>query len=185
MSLNEIRNLARQHNKASQIKGIDTLSRSALMGEIEKMGYRIDHEKKRIIKKTMNNIERKKQTKSIAPEGERKPQKRTKKKALIAGGEKPPMVKKVPKGFHRMPDGSIMADKDMPKKKTTKKGNARKGQPVGSRLAFDDTKQEADKMKKKKKPPPIKPALEKQKKKKEELEKKRKALASGYKVSNL
>jgi len=33
--------------------------------------------------------------------------------------------------------------------KTTKKGNARKGQPVGSRLAFDDTKQEAEKMKKK------------------------------------
>jgi len=32
--------------------------------------------------------------------------------------------------------------------KTTKKGNARKGQPVGSRLAFDDTKQEAEKMKK-------------------------------------
>tara|TARA_R100000231_G_scaffold131453_1_gene103495 strand:- start:2549 stop:2857 length:309 start_codon:yes stop_codon:yes gene_type:complete len=32
--------------------------------------------------------------------------------------------------------------------KTTKKGNARKGQPAGSRLAFDDTKQEADKMKK-------------------------------------
>ena len=29
--------------------------------------------------------------------------------------------------------------------KTTKKGNARKGKPVGSRLAFDDTKQEADK----------------------------------------
>jgi len=32
--------------------------------------------------------------------------------------------------------------------KTTKKGNARKGRPVGSRLAFDDTKQEAEKMKK-------------------------------------
>jgi hypothetical protein len=29
--------------------------------------------------------------------------------------------------------------------KTTKKGNARKGKPVGSRLAFDDTKQEAEK----------------------------------------
>ena len=158
MSLPEIRNLARQHNKASQIKGIDTLSRSALMGEIEKMGYRIDHEKKRIIKKTMNNIERKKQNKSIAPEGERKPQKRTKTKALIAGGEKPPMVKK-----------------------TTKKGNARKGKPVGSRLAFDATKQEADK----KKPPNVKAAIAKQKKKKQELEKKRKELASGYKVSNL
>ena len=30
--------------------------------------------------------------------------------------------------------------------KTTKKGNARKGKPVGSRLAFDDTKQEANKV---------------------------------------
>ena len=153
MSLPEIRNLARQHNKASQIKGIDTISRSALMGEIEKMGYEIDHERKRIIKRTMNKIDQKKQTKSIAPEGERKPQKRTKKKALIAGGEKPPMVK------------------------TTKKGNARKGKPVGSRLAFDATKQEAMK----KKPPPIKPALQKQKKKKEELAKKRAALLSSSK----
>ena len=35
-----------------------------------------------------------------------------------------------------------------PEYKTTKKGNARKGKPVGSRLAFDDTKQEADKKKK-------------------------------------
>ena len=30
--------------------------------------------------------------------------------------------------------------------KTTKKGNARKGQPKGSRLAYDDTKQEAEKV---------------------------------------
>jgi|5_EtaG_2_1085323.scaffolds.fasta_scaffold209114_1 hypothetical protein len=120
MSLNEIRNLARQHNKASQIKSIDTLSRAKLISEIERMGYKVDHERKRIVKRTMNNIERKKQTKKIAPEGERKPQKRTKRKALIAGGDKPPMVKKVPKGFHRMPDGSIMADKDMPKKKKAK-----------------------------------------------------------------
>jgi len=155
MSLNEIRNLARQHNKASQIKGIDTLSRAKLITEIEKQGYKVDHEKKRIVKRTMNNIERKKQTKSVAPEGERKPQKQTKKKALIASGDKPPMVKK-----------------------TTKKGNARKGKPVGSRLAFDATKQEADK--KKKKPPNVKEAIAKQKKKKEELAKKRKELASGY-----
>lgn len=153
MSLNEIRNLARQHNKASQIKGIDTLSRAKLITEIEKQGYKVDHEKKRIVKRTMNNIERKKQTKSVAPEGERKPQKKTKKKALIAGGDKPPMVKK-----------------------TTKKGNARKGKPVGSRLAFDATKQEANK----KKPPNVKEAIAKQKKKKEELAKKRKELASGY-----
>jgi len=153
MSLPEIRNLARQHNKASQIKDIDKLSRSALMKEIETMGYRIDHEKKRIIKRTMTNEERKAQNKSVSGEGERKPQKKTKKKALIAGGDKPPMVKK-----------------------TTKKGNARKGKPVGSRLAFDATKQEANK----KKPPNVKEAIAKQKKKKEELAKKRKELASGY-----
>ena len=120
MSLNEIRNLARQHNKASQIKGIDTLSRAKLISEIERVGYRVDHEKKRIVKRRMSNEERKAQNKSVAPEGERKPQKRTKKKMLKEGGEKPPMVKKVPKGFHRMPDGSIMADKDMPKKKKAK-----------------------------------------------------------------
>jgi len=37
--------------------------------------------------------------------------------------------------------------------KTTKKGNARKGKPVGSRLAFDATKQEADKKKETRKKP--------------------------------
>tara|TARA_R100000700_G_C3134013_1_gene118114 strand:+ start:211 stop:627 length:417 start_codon:yes stop_codon:yes gene_type:complete len=97
MSLNEIRNLARQHNKASQIKGIDTLSRAKLIAEIEKQGYKVDHERKRIVKRTMTNIDRKKQTKKIAPEGERKPQKRTKRKALIAGGDKPIMTKPKPK----------------------------------------------------------------------------------------
>ena len=34
-----------------------------------------------------------------------------------------------------------------PKKDTTKKGDARVGRPKGSRLAFDDTKQEAEKKK--------------------------------------
>ena len=67
--------------------------------------------------------------------------------------------KKVPKGSHKMPDGSIMKDSAMkgkpkpPRKQPSpkrapeysKKGNARKGKPVGSRLAFDATKQEADK----------------------------------------
>jgi nucleotidyltransferase/DNA polymerase involved in DNA repair len=93
MSLPEIRNLARQHNKASTIKDVDKLSRSALINEIEKMGYRLDHEKKRIIKRTMTNEERKAQNKSVSVEGERKPQKSTKKKMLKAAGEAPVMVK--------------------------------------------------------------------------------------------
>tara|TARA_R110001592_G_scaffold1673_2_gene9930 strand:- start:415 stop:909 length:495 start_codon:yes stop_codon:yes gene_type:complete len=154
MSLNEIRNIARQHNKVSTIKGIDTLSRAKLIEEIGRMGYNVDHENKKIIKNKMNRSVNKQI--SVSAEGERKPQKRTKKKALIAGGEAPPMVKK-----------------------TTKKGNARKGKPVGSRLAFDATKQEANKNKKAK-PPPIKPALEKQRKKKEELAQKKKALVGSY-----
>jgi len=33
---------------------------------------------------------------------------------------------KVPKGSHRMPDGSIMKDKDMPKKKNNKKKSKKK-----------------------------------------------------------
>ena len=97
MSLNEIRNLARQHNRASQIKGIDTLSRAKLISEIERMGYRVDHEKKRIVMERKNKLERKAQTKSVAPEGERKPQKRTKKKMLKEGGDAPVMTKPKPK----------------------------------------------------------------------------------------
>ena len=45
-----------------------------------------------------------------------------------------------------------MAYGSAPPMKSTDKGNARKGKPVGSRLAFDATKQEADK--KKRKPTP-------------------------------
>ena len=92
MSLNEIRNIARQHNKVSVIKNIDKLSRKALIEEISNMGYNIDHENKKIVKNKMNRKVNKES--SVSKEGDRKPQKKTKKKALIAGGDKPPMVKK-------------------------------------------------------------------------------------------
>ena len=54
LNLSEIRNIARQHNKVSTIKNIDKLSRKALIAEIERMGYRINHEKKRITPKPRN-----------------------------------------------------------------------------------------------------------------------------------
>ena len=61
----------------------------------------------------------------------------------------PPSKKRIETG--KLNPGSV---------KTTKKGNARKGKPVGSRLAFDATKQEAKKTTKKKetrkKPPMLK-----------------------------
>jgi len=95
MSLNEIRNIARQHNKVSTIKGIDTLSRKALIEEISRMGYNIDHENKKIVKNKMNRKVNKEI--SVSAEGERKPQKRTKKKMLKQGGDAPVMSKSKPK----------------------------------------------------------------------------------------
>jgi len=91
MSLNEIRNIARQHNKVSTIKGIDTLSRAKLIEEIGRMGYNVDHENKMIIKNKMNRSVNKKI--SVSAKGERKPQKRTKKKMLKEAGEAPVMTK--------------------------------------------------------------------------------------------
>jgi hypothetical protein len=50
MNVTELRNLARQHNKLSMIKGIDTMSRKGLMEEFRKKGYDVDHAKKKIIR---------------------------------------------------------------------------------------------------------------------------------------
>lgn len=48
LSLGEIRNLVRQHNKLSTIKGVDSKTRTALLKEVADMGYTIDHAKKKI-----------------------------------------------------------------------------------------------------------------------------------------
>lgn len=94
LTLGEIRNLARQHNKVSTIKGINSKSRKDLISEIEKMGYRVNHEKKKItLKPHLVNPRLMKVGKS----GEQKPQKRTikkrKKEALKKGGAAPVYVK--------------------------------------------------------------------------------------------
>ncbi len=41
-------------------------------------------------------------------------------KAKPKAKSKPKSKAKIPKGYHRMPDGTIMKDSDMPKKKTKK-----------------------------------------------------------------
>lgn len=69
LSLSEIRNLARQHNKLTNISGIDKKSRGALLAEITKLGYRVDHTNKKIVK---GSVEVK-----VGKEGEVKPQRRT------------------------------------------------------------------------------------------------------------
>jgi len=100
MSLSEIRNLARQHNKLSLISGIDKKSRAALIKEINDQGYRLDHEKKTIIKTYKKMVARAAAGKgkvSVGAAGEQKPQKRTIKKkkraALKKGGAAPVFVK--------------------------------------------------------------------------------------------
>jgi len=94
LSLSEIRNLVRQHNKLTTIKGVDTKTRANLLKEIDEKGYRVDHEKKKITRKKMTSVERKKQTISVGQTGERKPQKKTVRKRMIQQGDKPVMADK-------------------------------------------------------------------------------------------
>ncbi len=50
LNVTELRNLARQHNKLSMIKGIDTMSRKTLMESFREHGYDVDHKNKKIVR---------------------------------------------------------------------------------------------------------------------------------------
>ena len=95
MTLGEIRNIVRQHNKLSMIKGVDSKSRSKLLDEISEMGYRVDHSKKKITRVYGSGKKLKKEELSSGESGKVKPNKTTKKKikrkALISGGKAPVM----------------------------------------------------------------------------------------------
>ena len=80
LSLSEIRNLARQHNRLQTIKGIDTATRANLIKQISDLGYEINHEKKMIKKKKMDSVERAKTKLRVGTGGERKPNIVTRKK---------------------------------------------------------------------------------------------------------
>ena len=84
MTASEVRNLVRQHNAKEEIK-ISGKSKGAMIEELGKLGYKIDHAGKKIV--------RGKTTYSISDEGKRKLQKRTKKKMLKEGGEAPVLTK--------------------------------------------------------------------------------------------
>jgi len=84
MTASEIRNLVRQHNAKEEIK-ISGKTKSAMIEELGKRGYKIDHSGKKIV--------RGKTTYSVTEEGKRKLQKRTKKKMLKEGGDAPVLTK--------------------------------------------------------------------------------------------
>ena len=92
MSLSEIRNLVRQHNKMSTISPAQT--RPKLLAAITDAGYKVDHVGKRLVKRPKLAATTK--TISVAKGGAVKPQKRTVRKAFAAAstGEKPVLVKK-------------------------------------------------------------------------------------------
>lgn len=142
----EIRKLIRAHNKLSQIKIPPKTDRDGLIKLITDRGLRIDHKNAKLVGKvkdvdvTLSKAEemKKKQAeenKKKKPAREAKKKERDiKKKAeegeLIKKGavigkllakKQMNQKKKVPKGSHRMPDGTIMKDSDMPKKKAIPK----------------------------------------------------------------
>jgi hypothetical protein len=127
LSLGEIRNLVRQHNKVSVIKGVDSKSRNALIKEISEMGYKIDHQGKKIVRGKMEI--------TTGKAGEQKPQKRTLRKKLIAGGDEPVLKTKHPpippnvKGKKVKPDRSKLI-KEGEKPVLAKRG---RGRPKGSK----------------------------------------------------
>jgi len=88
MNVSEIRNLVRQHNKMSVIKNVDKKTRATLIADLKEKGYKLDHKRKKI--KLISDTQKlvMKQSKTAEP----KPQKATKKKMLMAGGDKPVMA---------------------------------------------------------------------------------------------
>ncbi len=96
LGVGEIRNLVRQHNKLQTIKNVDSKSKSALIAEVEKLGYAINHDKKMIQRITSSKLSGGKKKISnikVSEAGKTKPQKRTKLKNLRAGGASPVMRK--------------------------------------------------------------------------------------------
>ena len=145
LTLNELRRLVKKHNQLMDIIIPPKTNRDALIKLIEKNGFTVDHDKKKIVPKVQmkrkptvplppappkKTEEEKKVAKAKKVERDTKRdkvgydkelQKRVEAvKKARASKPKPAPTKKsttpVPKGSHKMPDGSIMKDKEMPKK---------------------------------------------------------------------
>ena len=89
MTVSEIRNLARQHNKASEIKGIDKMSRNNLIAEIKKMGYGVNHLKKSIVKLPSKKAISYKQSDTANPKPNKTTRKKKARKELVMGSSVP------------------------------------------------------------------------------------------------
>tara|TARA_R110000824_G_scaffold384323_1_gene578246 strand:- start:273 stop:653 length:381 start_codon:yes stop_codon:yes gene_type:complete len=117
MTLTEIRNLVRQHNKMSEIKV--GMTRANLISAIQDHGYRVDHAQKKLVKTRVSPqvtaLKGPKSSVSLSKTGDTKPQKRTKAKMMRAAGpapvmttKKPPTIPRNVKGKRVKPDRSML-----------------------------------------------------------------------------
>jgi len=135
----EIRRMIKAHNKLMGIEIPKGTDRAGLIKLVEKNGYKVDHKAKKLVpsvkmkrkptvklppapaKKTKEEKEKAKKERVIKKKAKDEEGYQKVKKQVDAvkkiGEKRKARLEKVPKGSHRMPDGSIMKDKDMPKKK--------------------------------------------------------------------
>ena len=149
----EIRRMIKAHNKLMGIEIPKGTDRAGLIKLVEKNGYKVDHKAKKLVpsvkmkrkptvklppepaKKTKEEKEKAKKERVIKKKAKDEEGYQKVKKQVDAvkkiGEKRKARLEKVPKGSHRMPDGSIMKDKDMPKKKEmgTQTGDDKKEPP--------------------------------------------------------
>ena len=131
----EIRKLISAHNKLTDIKIKKGATRDDIIKLLKNSGWSVDHEKQSLIpldrpRKKIITLKEAKEVTKPKPKTElqkqklkeKKEEKEVEKKKEVreikkkAIQEQKSIPKKVPKGSHKMPDGSIMKNKDMSKK---------------------------------------------------------------------
>lgn len=147
----EIRRMIKAHNKLMGIEIPKGTDRSGLIKLIEKNGYKVDHKAKKLVPSV--KMKRKPTVKlPPAPAKKTKEEKEVAKKERIIkkkakdeeayqkvkgqvdavkkiGEKRKARLEKVPKGSHRMPDGTIMKDKDMKKPPKVKEMSTQTDEP--------------------------------------------------------
>lgn len=170
----EIRKLIRMHNKLTDIKIPKGSKREDIMKLLDKHGYKVNHEKGALVPKVAmqrkKTIKLKDKEKVLGKEKtkeekekskqERESKKKKKegeliKKGAVIGKLLAKKKGKVPKGSHRMPDGSIMKDSKMkgksistqtePQKEEPKKAAPKKAEPQEKTKLTDEEDKELTK----------------------------------------
>lgn len=147
----EIRRMIKAHNKLMGIEIPKGTDRAGLIKLVEKNGYKVDHKAKKLVPSVKM---KRKPTVKLPPEPAKKTkeEKETAKKERVIkkkakdeeayqkvkgqvdavkkiGEKRKARLEKVPKGSHRMPDGTIMKDKDMKKPPKVKEMSTQTDEP--------------------------------------------------------